>query len=65
MAELRAIIYSAFYLKKKKSLQSTFRKKNLHKTDHRLGEKRGLVGHTVSSQLALGKKDEEPSPSGP
>lgn len=47
MAELRA---------KKENIKSTFRKENLHKTDHRLEEKGGLVGHTVSSQPALEKK---------
>lgn len=53
MAELRAIIYSAL---KKKPFKSTFKKENLHKTDYWLGEKRDLVGHTVSSQPALEKK---------
>ncbi len=46
----------SFKLKKIKTFKSTFRKENLHTTDHWLGEKRGLVGHTVSRQPALEKE---------
>lgn len=40
----------------KKNFKPTFRKEDLYKIDHWLGEKRGLVGHSVSSQPATGKK---------
>lgn len=63
MPEPRAIIYSLKKKRKRKKTLSTFRKKNVHKTDSTV-EKRGLVGHTISRQPTR-EKAEELSPSGP